>query len=66
MVKKTAGGKREGAGRPTVKNRRVTLSVKILPEIKAWLALQEKSAGQTIENAIMDKMKDDFNVRFEK
>ncbi len=31
------GGKRKGAGRPKVKNARVTLAVRVLPETKQFL-----------------------------
>ncbi len=34
---KTHGGKRKGAGRPKVKNARVTLAVRVLPETKRFL-----------------------------
>jgi hypothetical protein len=50
---KKQGGSRKGAGRPKAENKRVTLSVKILPEVKALIALQDKSAGKVIEEAIL-------------
>jgi hypothetical protein len=54
MEKMTRGGTRPGAGRPegtTKPDKKIMLSVKIDPELRAWLKLQ-KNQARTVEDAL--------------
>lgn len=48
------GGKRENAGRPKAENKKVTLSVRVLPETKEWLNSQSESSGNLIDKLVND------------
>jgi hypothetical protein len=50
------GGARKGGGRPKKANKRVTLSVRIDPDVSEWIKKQEESAGQVIESLCKVKM----------
>lgn len=52
------GGIREGAGRPKAKSKKVTLSLRVTPEVKNWLEEQETSAGEIINSLILKRMND--------
>lgn len=54
MKKENRGGKRENAGRPKAENKKVTLSVRVLPETKDWLSDQDLSAGSMIDKLVSD------------
>ena len=56
MSIKKMGGIREGAGRPKKANKRVTLSVRIDPDVLDWIKRQEESSGQVIERLCKEKM----------
>jgi hypothetical protein len=43
---------KKNVGRPVIKNKRVTLSVKIKPDLKLWLESHEISKGALIEKLI--------------
>jgi hypothetical protein len=45
---------KRNVGRPIVKNKRVTLSMKIKPELKDWLESQEISKGAVVEALILE------------
>jgi hypothetical protein len=44
-------------GRPTVENKKKTMSFRATPEIKAWLDSRDESAGMYIEFLILKDMK---------
>jgi hypothetical protein len=44
--------KKRAVGRPEVKNKRVTLSMRIKPEFKLWLESFEISKGAIVEKLI--------------
>lgn len=47
------GGKRDGAGRKPARGvRKCTLALRVTPEIKQFLAEQEDSASNIVEDAI--------------
>jgi hypothetical protein len=54
---------KKAVGRPVVKNKRVTLSMKIKPELKEWLESHEISKGAMVEKLIEQELKrlDDVN-----
>lgn len=39
-------------GRPTLKNKKVTQSIRLSPDVKLWLDEQEQSNGKLIEKAV--------------
>ena len=43
-------------GRPKIQNKRVTLAVRVAPEVKDWLSVQGESAGKLIEKLVRDKL----------
>jgi hypothetical protein len=47
---------KNAVGRPVVKNKRVTLSVKIKPELKHWLESHEISKGAMVERLIEQEL----------
>ena len=50
------GGKREGAGRPKAKIKKVTLSTRVNPDVKLWLDNQEMSAGEIINELVSKRI----------
>jgi hypothetical protein len=48
---------KNSVGRPTIKNKRVTLSMKIKPELKHWLESHEISKGAVVEKLIEAELK---------
>ena len=51
--KPTPGGKRDGAGRPAIRGvRKVTTSMRLTPDVLAYLAQHDETAGELIESAI--------------
>jgi hypothetical protein len=51
------GGTRKGAGRPKAAIEKITLSVKVPLDVKAWLDAHEESSGKLVEEAIRNLMK---------
>jgi hypothetical protein len=43
-------------GRPTVENKKKTMSLRVTDEIKAWIDAQDESAGVYIEHLILMDM----------
>jgi hypothetical protein len=53
---------KKAVGRPTVENKRVTLSMKIKPELKYWLESHDISKGAMIEKLVQAEMERINNV----
>ena len=53
-IKSGRGGLRSGAGRPTLEPqaRRVTLTIRVAPEVAAWLQEQPQSIGKTVDSLV--------------
>jgi hypothetical protein len=56
------GGKRKGAGRPKIANKKVTQSIRLPIDVKAWLDAQEDSTGIIIERAIRNLMNEQLDM----
>lgn len=41
-------------GRPKIEGKRVTLAVRVTPEVHKWISDQEMSAGRVIEKLVLD------------
>jgi hypothetical protein len=50
------GGVRKGAGRPKAAIEKITLSVKVPLDVKAWLDAHEESSGKLVEEGIRKLM----------
>jgi hypothetical protein len=55
-MKSGRGGKRVGAGRPKVKDKRITLTITLRQSYIDWLDSQQGSRGDVVEKLIKREM----------
>jgi hypothetical protein len=56
--------KKNPVGRPSVENKRESFTVRLKPEIRAWLKEQNTGAGAIIEELVQEQMdRDNANVK---
>ncbi|MEP7705396.1 hypothetical protein [Paraglaciecola sp. 25GB23A] len=52
MKLENRGGKRQGAGRPKIKNPKVGISLRLSPEILAWIDSRGENRAAVIERLV--------------
>lgn len=58
MILEKRGGKRKGAGRPKIKSPKVGISLRLSPEILAWIDSRDENRAAVIER-LVKKEKDE-------
>jgi hypothetical protein len=53
---------KKSAGRPKIENKKVTQSIRLPVDVKAWLNSQEDSAGVIIERAVRALMNEKIDM----
>tara|TARA_R110000868_G_scaffold94294_1_gene260250 strand:- start:319 stop:513 length:195 start_codon:yes stop_codon:yes gene_type:complete len=62
MKLESRGGKRQGAGRPKIKNPKVGISLRLSPEILAWIDSRGENRAAVIERLVRKEKNEQLDM----